>query len=135
MLSLELDQSETFFWSTDQTTRQSMKALGLTVLDSAREPGGILSFGGPKQGFDSALPSSVSNELLVHWSSSFAPCLLSSGRRLCTASPDARWPSSMYTPCVRRPPRHCVFARRVPPASFAFHAPLECPDHFQTHCT
>ncbi|OLQ12995.1 LINE-1 reverse transcriptase-like [Symbiodinium microadriaticum] len=44
-LALELDDSKTYVWSTDSSTRRVLKQLNLKVKDTARELGGVVSFG------------------------------------------------------------------------------------------
>ena len=44
-LALELDDSKTYVWSTDSSTRRVLRQLELKVQDTARELGGIVSFG------------------------------------------------------------------------------------------
>ena len=62
MLGLELDSSKTYVWAVTTKQRRELKALGLPVCSSARELGGIMSFG-----------RSVRNKALVDRCHALAP--------------------------------------------------------------
>ena len=45
MWDLELDRQKTFVWALQPTSRKTLKALGLTVVDCARDLGGLMTYG------------------------------------------------------------------------------------------
>ena len=45
LLALELDPQKTYVWSANRFGRKDLRGLGLPILDSTRELGGIISFG------------------------------------------------------------------------------------------
>ena len=122
LLGLELDLGKTYVWGTTPALRKGSAILQMPVLDSARELGGIFSFGPTVPSLTDALTCHrccrnwLAPKALVIFAWELFPA--SFGLKLCMVLLGAQFPRALFRACAVRWPRLYMYTQLDPALCF-----------------